>query len=557
MKKIAIILIFIFLLSPVCMNLIDASSLYGNGTQISKIMTSLNSPPYPASNPIPPDSSTNIELNITLSWTGGDPDGDPVSYNIFFGTSSNPPNVEMVYIPNTYDPGTLQYNTQYYWRIDTYSDNGGATTGPLWTFTTKDDTPPNTPNTPSPSNYATNIERNITLSWSGGDPNNDHVTYDLYFGTDSSPPNVVMSQNETEYNPENLLNYSTQYYWRIDATDDYGYTTTGPLWTFTTKDDTPPFTPADPIPDNQSIDIPNDINLVWSGGDPDGDTVTYDIYFDTNPSPALKAEDLNETTYDPGRLDFITTYYWKVEATDKYGYTTIGPIWSFTTRENAPPFAPSEPVPANGSTNVYIDAVLSWVGGDPDNDTVTYDVYFGLFENPPKIASNISTATYEPSLMNTTTTYYWKIVSWDDHGHSKSSGLWNFKTSIYTNSPPEKPSRPNGPTSGRPGVSYTYSSSTVDSNGEPIFYKFDWDDGTESGWLGPYNSGQTITVSHIWDSKGNYAIKVKAKDIYGGESFWSDPLTISMPRNKASYQFQILLDNHPYLKIIISQCLLL
>ena len=150
--------------------------------------------------------------------------------------------------------------------------------------------------------------------------------------------------------------------------------------------------------------------------------------------------------------------------------------------------------------------------------------------------------------MNTTTTYYWKIVSWDNYSHSTSSPIWNFKTSIYKNSPPEKPSRPDGPTSGKPGVSYTYSSATVDSNGEPIFYKFDWDDGTETEWLGPYNSGQTITTSHIWNSKGNYAVKVKAKDIYGGESFWSDPLTISMPKSTIIHQLNNFIYYHPLIK---------
>jgi hypothetical protein len=61
---------------------------------------------------------------------------------------------------------------------------------------------------------------------------------------------------------------------------------------------------------------------------------------------------------------------------------------------------------------------------------------------------------------------------------------------------------------------------------------FDWDDGTRMEWIGPFNSGQTITVSHSWRDRGSYAIKVKAKDIYGGESFWSDPLAISMPKIK-------------------------
>jgi hypothetical protein len=61
---------------------------------------------------------------------------------------------------------------------------------------------------------------------------------------------------------------------------------------------------------------------------------------------------------------------------------------------------------------------------------------------------------------------------------------------------------------------------------------FDWDDGTRMEWIGPFNSGQTVTVSHTWRDQGSYAIKVKAKDIYGGESFWSDPLAISIPKKR-------------------------
>ncbi|MCD6108537.1 MAG: hypothetical protein J7J89_03585, partial [Thermoplasmata archaeon] len=57
----------------------------------------------------------------------------------------------------------------------------------------------------------------------------------------------------------------------------------------------------------------------------------------------------------------------------------------------------------------------------------------------------------------------------------------------------------------------------------------DWGDGTNSGWLGPYNSGETVEASHSWSEKGEYSIKVKAKDINGLESEWSDPLVISMP----------------------------
>jgi hypothetical protein len=51
-------------------------------------------------------------------------------------------------------------------------------------------------------------------------------------------------------------------------------------------------------------------------------------------------------------------------------------------------------------------------------------------------------------------------------------------------------------------------------------------DGNNSGWLGPYNSGATCEAKLIWNVKNYYNIKVKAKDIYGKESSWSDPLPI-------------------------------
>jgi len=56
--------------------------------------------------------------------------------------------------------------------------------------------------------------------------------------------------------------------------------------------------------------------------------------------------------------------------------------------------------------------------------------------------------------------------------------------------------------------------------------------GTDSGWIGPYNSGEAASASHIWDDEDDYKIKVKAKDTGDLESDWSDPLSVTMPRNK-------------------------
>ncbi|UCD13672.1 MAG: hypothetical protein JSW60_08960, partial [Thermoplasmatales archaeon] len=96
------------------------------------------------------------------------------------------------------------------------------------------------------------------------------------------------------------------------------------------------------------------------------------------------------------------------------------------------------------------------------------------------------------------------------------------------NAVPEKPELPDGPTDGVTHVEYTFSSSTTDPEGEQIWYLFDWGDNTSSDWLGPYNSGQPGSASHSWDAKGDYDIKVKAKDINSFISGWSDPLTINV-----------------------------
>lgn len=101
--------------------------------------------------------------------------------------------------------------------------------------------------------------------------------------------------------------------------------------------------------------------------------------------------------------------------------------------------------------------------------------------------------------------------------------------------PPEKPSKPTGPAKGSPGTSYTYSSSSTDPEQDNIYYKFDWGDDTDSGWFGPYNSGDIVEASHSWDEKGNYNIRVIAKDENNKYSQWSEPLPISMPKNKITY----------------------
>jgi len=101
--------------------------------------------------------------------------------------------------------------------------------------------PPNTPSEPSPADGAADVPIDADLSWDGGDPDaGDIVTYDVYFGTNSTPPfketigPYAANQTSMNYTLE-TLSYNTTYYWQIVASDNHGVTKEGPLWHFTTE----------------------------------------------------------------------------------------------------------------------------------------------------------------------------------------------------------------------------------------------------------------------------------------------------------------------------------
>ena len=97
----------------------------------------INQPPSPPSNPSPPDGALNQSVSSTLSWICTDPENDPITYDIYFGTS-NPPLIAMTgQSEEAYNPGLLENNTTYYWKIVAYDIYGDSTIGATWSITTK------------------------------------------------------------------------------------------------------------------------------------------------------------------------------------------------------------------------------------------------------------------------------------------------------------------------------------------------------------------------------------------------------------------------------------
>jgi len=415
--------------------------------QTFKIICSVNQPPDIPSNPSPSNNSITVPVNTNLSWTCGDPDGDPLTYNVYFGTSTSPPKVADNISTITYDVGTMNPYTTYYWKIVAWDNHSDHCHGRLWHFQTNQ--LPNQPGTPSPTNNSEGISISAFLNWTCSDPNGDPLTFDVYFGTSASPPRVAINQTGTSYDP--ILVYGTMYYWQIKAWDINSGPRAGPIWRFQTN--SLPNPPSNPTPANNSLNVPITTILIWTGGDPDsGDTVTYDVYFGPYNPPPQAVSNQSTLSYDPpGNLVYDTLYYWKIVAWDNHGATRTGPLWRFITGTlpNQPPYVPNDPNPGNGSTGVSLTVDLTWHGGDPDpGDTVTYDVYFGMASSPPCVSHNQTTLLYDPGTLNSYTMYYWWIKAWDDHGHNVTGPFWHFKTEFKDNPPyePCNPSPANGST---------------------------------------------------------------------------------------------------------------
>jgi hypothetical protein len=90
---------------------------------------------------------------------------------------------------------------------------------------------------------------------------------------------------------------------------------------------------------------------------------------------------------------------------------------------------------------------------------------------------------------------------------------------------------PHFPTARRDGYieeTYTFQFTTIDPDGDDVYYFIDWDDGSNSGWLGPYKSGETGEENHAWEDAGIYYYRIKAKDSNGAESNWSSQSSSSI-----------------------------
>jgi len=431
-----------------------------------------------ATNPNPPDGATAVDVEANLSWTAG---VDAVSHDVYFGTTDPPPFIRNQ-TQTTYDPGTLESSTTYYWAIDEIDSLGGITYGDVWSFTTAP--LPGQASNPNPADGATNVSIDADLNWTAG---SDTTSHDVYFGTDPlNLPLVSEGQSTTTFDPGTLL-YETPYYWRIDEIGPGGVTE-GTVWYFTTEalepvDDVAngentvsgTVTSGDYTDTQSSNNIYEAIEEKESGGKPDrrysylqhkwtfnitgGNIVTFyvEAYHTSNSEGddfvfAYSIDDLTYTdmltvtktsddnayqTYAlPGSLS--GTVYIRVKDTDQTrGNRTLDTIYvdhMYIRSEvsSNPPGQASNPDPPDLAMDVSINAELSWMAG---YGATSHDVYFGTSYDAvagadlssPEYMGNQTGTTFNPGTLANDTTYYWRIDELNSYG-TTTGDVWSFTT---------------------------------------------------------------------------------------------------------------------------------
>jgi len=197
--------------------------------------------------------------------------------------------------------------------------------------------------------------------------------------------------------------------------------------------------------------------------------------------------------------------------------------------------------PGNNSIDVSVDTtVLSIDIYNIDNYPFYWEIATSPFiGNSSGFNEYDGIKTCNVSDLKYGSTYHWLVRCKDIV-----TGEWTNKTYLFTTkikifapSPPQyseldenvapvRPLMPIGEVFIKENILYEYSSLSYDLNNDKIRYRFDWGDGTVSGWSEYMPSNLPVSMTHSWTHSSTYKIKVVAQDPYGFNSTWSEPLEI-------------------------------
>lgn len=410
---------------------------HGNSIRCIHDSMIVNSLPDIPSLPQPANGSTNIETDTTLSWYCSDPDGDELSYNIYFGTSLTFKLVQTNFQNNTYTPQQILNDSTYLWKIVAYDVIGDSTEGPVWHFTTGTFT--------CGEDFVDDRDGQIYGTIAIGEQ--CWMKENLNIGT-MIPGSINMSNNEIfekycfDDIPENCDTWGGLYQW--DETMQYitvegsqgvcpeGWHVPSDSEWFTLENYVDP-TITNPVQKNwRGVDCGTKLKINGSSG--------FDALM-----AGWRYHD-GEFLYSDERTIFWSStkhgnFYWfrilYVSNPKSYRNETLkthGNSIRCLKNEfnlNDPPQVPSQPEPYDNALEVDIDTHLSWICSDPNGDEITYNIYFGTYNTLEMVTQNHPTNNFDPGILHYDSSYFWKIVAYDIAGDSTEGPLWSFTTKSF------------------------------------------------------------------------------------------------------------------------------
>jgi hypothetical protein len=323
-------------------------------------------------------------------------------------------------------------------------------------------------------------------------------------------------------------------------------------------DDVPTVTVFSP---NGGEVLTGEIAILWSASDDVTVNLNGSLLLEYSPDNGINWSVIASQLNNTGSYVWNTTvvpdgdqYLIRVSATDESNNTGSDTSNSTFSIDNIDTVLPQVTVLyPNGGEGVVGDLTILWSA----SDDVTMDLNGSiLLEYSPDNGNNWSVIAAQ---LNNTGLFVWnttvvpdgnayliRVSATDESnntGSDKSNGTFSINNNL--NYPPTIP-QVIGPSAGGNGINFDFIVNTTDPEADQIYYLFDWGNGNFSGWLGPVNSSVSVTTSYTWRDDGNYTIRVKAKDIYEGESEWSvvHPISIAPQINFSNVQL-----GHVYFKL--------
>jgi len=282
-----------------------------------------------------------------------------------------------------------------------------------------------------PENARSGMSRSPVFVWDGHLEEDDDGSYEFTVSLVRRYPAeywLFSTGSDTIFQFPDTLEPGIYYSWKVITEASGGRSEESSSNGFTTGTgfNNPPTRPKALNPPIDGTEIPLDVTFLWFSFDPDGDGLTYDLWYRREQdADSIHVLDLITPEFS-AMLDADTRYRWNMISRDEHGAESNGfPHW-FTTITTPPPY---DPFPADGAEDMPFDVTLSWSCTDPDGDVLTYDVEMGRTGGS---MSSIGTDLTQDELpvvgLSEGVTYEWKVTAEDDDGHRTEGPVWSFTT---------------------------------------------------------------------------------------------------------------------------------